>query len=289
MRHFLIILFICPMAFAATAQEDLLSELQKNHKDSSFVLQTFKGTRLVNGHSVETKPAGTLEFIISHRFGTLNSGIDDFFGLDISTIRLGLEYGITDRAGIGIGRSSLDKSFDSYIKYKVLRQGPGMPVTISAVASAYAITSKSTFPEVHGVNRIAYGAQLLVARKFETFSLQVAPVFLHRNAVVESEAVHDLMAIGTGGRIRLTRSLSLHAEYYARLNEKASNDFKNSFGLALDIETGGHVFQLVFTNTRGMMDRIMLTETSGDFFGGDIHFGFNITRTFQLSGKGKTW
>lgn len=288
MRHLLII-FLCVMAFQTNAQEDLLAELEQDKKDSSFVLQTFKGTRVVNGHSVETKPSGTLEFIISHRFGTLNSGIDEFFGLDISTIRLGLEYGITDRLGVGIGRSSLDKSFDSYVKYKVLRQRAGVPVTISAVGSAYAITSKSTFPEVHGADRLAYGAQLLVARKFESFSLQVAPVFLHRNGVIESEAIHDLVAVGTGGRIRLTRSLSLHAEYYARLNEKASNDFRNPFGLALDIETGGHVFQLVFTNTRGMMDRIMLTETSGDFFGGDIHFGFNITRTFQLSGKGKGW
>lgn len=286
MRYFLMVFFFAAVS-SAMGQEDLLAELEKNNTDTdtSFVIQTFKGSRVVNGHSVETKPAGTLEFIISHRFGTLNSGSYNFFGLDNSTIRIGLEYGITDRLGIGVGRSSLDKSFDVYAKYKMLRQRQGIPFTATAAGTAYAITSRSNTPEIHGTDRIAYAVQLMIARKFKSFSLQAAPILLHRNAVVESIAVHDLMAVGMGGRVRLTRSLSLHAEYYARLNEKTGNDLTNPFGIGFDVETGGHVFQLIFTNTKGMMERIMLTDTRGDFFDGDIFFGFNITRTFQLSDK----
>lgn len=285
MRHILITFFL---AFSLTAfsQEDLLAELEKGNLDSSFVIQTFKGTRIVNVHSVETKPAGALEFIISHRFGPLNSGSYNLFGLDISTIRIGLEYGITDRMGIGLGRSSLDKSFDVYARYKLLRQQKGIPVTVTTLGNAYAITSRNNTTELHGSQRLAYAGQVLVARKFNRFSLQASSILLHRNAVTVNE-VDNLFAAGVGGRIRITRSLSLHAEYYGRLNEKNGNDGKDPFGIGFDIETGGHVFQLIFTNTMGMTERIMLNETTGDFFDGDIHFGFNITRTFQVANRKK--
>lgn len=286
MRYFLSA-FILILAMRVCAQDDLLKELESNeNKDTlTYIIQTFKGTRLVNGHSTETKQNGTLEFIISHRFGYLNSGSYNLFGLDESTIRIGLEYGFTDRFGVGVGRSSWDKTFDGYLKYKLLRQSSGtgsFPFTLTLLGSGYIETNRFS-PELHGNDRLAFAGQLLMARKFsQGFSFQVAPLFLHRNAVDQTNSVNDLMAVGVGGRIRITRSMSLHAEYYARLNEKANNPYKSPVGVAFDIETGGHVFQLVFTNTVGMMERMMLTETTGDFLGGDIRFGFNITRTFQL-------
>lgn len=275
------------------AQEDLLAELEKvQGEQTDLTLQTFKGTRLINGHSVETKPGGALEFIISHRFGTLNSGSYNLWGLDASTIRLGLEYGITDELGVGVGRSSLDKSYDGYLKYKLLKQATGanpFPFTLTLLGSAQYKTNKSGADENLSSNdRTSYAVQALIARKFSPgFSFQVAPILVHRNAVDQDLFVNDLFALGLGGRARITRSLSLHVEYYARLNEKQDNPNFDAIGVGIDIETGGHVFQLVFTNTLGMMERIVVAETNEDFWDGDIHFGFNITRTFQLSKKSR--
>src|SRR5690606_29083463 len=297
MRLLITVLF----SFTATflyAQEDLLEELEKvQGEQTDLTLQTFKGTRLINGHSIATKPGGALEFIISHRFGTLNSGSYNLWGLDASTIRLGLEYGITDQLSIGVGRSSVDKSYDGYLKYKLLRQASGanpFPFTLTLLGSAQYKTNKSGADEnLSSSDRTSYAVQALIARKFSSFSFQVAPILVHRNAVDQDVFVNDLFALGLGARARVTRSVSLHLEYYARLNEKENNPNFDAIGIGVDIETGGHVFQLVFTNSLGMMERIMVAENTEDFWDGDIHFGFNITRTFQLSKKaretGRDW
>jgi hypothetical protein len=269
---------------ALLAQDDLLNELS-GEEQSAYTLATFKGTRVVNGHSVETRPEGTLEFIISHRFGTLNSGAYNLWGLDVSTIRLGLEYGITDRLSAGIGRSSFDKTYDLYGKYKLLRQlEQGFPITVTAFGSVlYNSSLTRNFPELESSDALAYAAQILIARKFSSgFSLQLAPTLVHRNTVDQAIEENTLFALGIGGRARITRSVSLNAEYYPRLNEHPDNPNFDALGFGVEIETGGHVFQLIFTNTLGMMERRMVAQTSNDFFDGGIHFGFNITRTFQL-------
>jgi hypothetical protein len=271
------------------AQDDLLKELEQSEQaKKEYTFATFKGTRVVNGHSVETKGKGELEFIISHRFGQLNSGAYNFWGLDQAYIRLGLEYGITDRLGIGVGRSSFNKIIDSYLKYKIVRQSTGQggfPVTITAFAS----TNIQTYPQnnsdttINFTDRLTYTGQLLIARKFSSkLSLQISPTFLHTNYVDVTIQNKDQFAIGFGGRYKLTRSLSLNAEYYYRVNPHENTPYYNSLGFGFDIETGGHVFQLIVSNTQGMIERTFITETAGDFSEGDIHFGFNISRTFQL-------
>jgi hypothetical protein len=293
MRPLIAILFSL-IVVSGYGQEDLLNELEKAQgEQTDYAIQTFKGTRVINGHSIETKPGGALEFIISHRFGTLNSGSYNLWGLDASTIRLGLEYGITDQFGVGVGRSSLDKSYDAYLKYKLLRQSSGVrsfPFTLTVLGSTQYKTNKSGADEgLSTSDRTSYSFQALIARKFSPgFSFQVAPVLVHRNAVDQNFFVNDLIALGLGTRARITRSLSVHLEYYARLNEKENNPNFDALGIGIDIETGGHVFQLVFTNTLGMMERIVVAETNEDFWDGDIHFGFNITRTFQLSRKARS-
>jgi hypothetical protein len=283
-------LFFCLLFLSsrlAVSQDDLLNELQQQTpQEKPVALSTFKGTRVLNGHSIETKPGGALEFIISHRFGTLNSGSYELWGLDNSVVRIGLEYGITDRLGVGIGRSSDTKVFDGYVKYKAVRQQEGgSPVTVTALGNLAYMTLRTT-PELTGNEKTSYAAQVMIARKFSSlFSLQVAPVWLHRNSVDQAIEVNDLLALGLGGRVKITRSVALTAEYYARMNEKSGNPYEDAIGFGIDIETGGHVFQLIFTNTAGMTERTFLPENTGNFFDGDIHFGFNITRTFQLAGK----
>ncbi|HEX5167856.1 MAG TPA: DUF5777 family beta-barrel protein [Cyclobacteriaceae bacterium] len=292
MRHFLFVLGLF-LFVSAHAQDDLLSDLEKSQaNETDYVIQTFKGTRVVNGHSIETKPAGNLEFIISHRFGPVNSGSYELWGLDASTIRLGLEYGITDELGVGVGRSSWDKSYDMYLKYKILRQATGansFPFTMTLLGSTQYMTLKDVSTEGYSSSdRLSYAFQALIARKFSSFSFQVAPIWVHRNRVDESITSNDIIALGLGLRAKITRSVAIHAEYYPRLNEKDDSPFYNAIGFGIDIETGGHVFQLVFTNSVGMMERIMVTETIDDFWDGGIRFGFNITRTFQLSKKSRT-
>jgi hypothetical protein len=276
--------------FSAHAQDDLLQELSTDKdQDGAYIGQAFKGSRLVNGHSVETTSAGTLEFIFSHRFGRVNGGLYEMFGLDDAFVRIGLEYGVTDNLSVGIGRNSVDKTVDGYLKYKLLRQTKeGMPFTVTAFgSSAYKTSPKDdeTPAGFESIDRLSYTGQLLIARRFTSkLSLQLMPTIVHKNyiAMVEGDSENTQAAIGIGGRIKLTRSVSVNAEYYYRLNAADNSPYKDAIGLAIDIETGGHVFQIVMTNTRGMIERTFITETDGDFFDGDIHLGFNVTRAFQL-------
>ncbi|MBT1703649.1 DUF5777 family beta-barrel protein [Chryseosolibacter indicus] len=292
-KHFLIVLALFFGNYLLMAQDDLMKELEQSQdKDTEYAFQTFKGTRLVNGHTIETKNKGTLEFIFAHRFGPVNGGLYELFGLDDAYVRLGLDYGITDNLSVSIGRNSVDKTMDGYVKYKLLRQSKGarnFPLTITALGgTAYKTSPKKedALPGFENVHRLAYVGQLLIARKITpSLSLQIMPSFVHRNAVNKSFENNDDIAIGAGGRIKLTKSVAFTSEYYYRLNVPDGNPYKNTLGFGIDIETGGHVFQIVMTNTRGLTERAFLTETEGDFGDGDIHFGFNVTRTFQLKRK----
>jgi len=279
----------------AYSQDDLLNELnEKEPKGKEYTFATFKGTRLVNGHSVETKKKHELELIISHRFGMLNSGPLNFWGLDEAYIRIGLEYGITDRLNVGVGRNSFNKIYDGYLKYKLLSQSKGAgssPVTMTAFASTgiQSYPTKVEDPTLSFFDKATYTYQLLIARKFSPkFSFQVSPTLLHTNRIDEYLYNHDQYALGVGGRYKLTGSLSLNAEYYYRLDPKTPDLNRNPLAIGFDIETGGHIFQLIFSNTQGMVERTFINQTEGDFFSGDIHFGFNITRTFQLKSNLKT-
>jgi Membrane bound beta barrel domain (DUF5777) len=285
--------FLVFVNLIANAQQDLLSELDKETKPTTeYTASTFKGTRLINGQTVETKGKGELEFIFAHRFGALNTGLYELFGLDQAYVRLGLEYGITDRLGVGIGRNSVDKTMDSYLRYKVLRQSKGeknMPFTVTAFGIAALRTSPKTEDATYDIkleDRMSYTGQLLIARKINTMlSLQLMPSIVHKNTVDSNIEKNDQLAMGIGGRLRVTRSIALTTEYYYRLDVPEANPYYNPIGFGIDIETGGHVFQLVMTNSRGLTERAYLTETAGNFFNGDIHLGFNITRTFQIKKK----
>lgn len=275
----------------AVAQEnDLLKELgQSKREEPDYAMMTFKGTRLINGHSVETKGKGDLEFIFAHRFGPLNSGSFELYGLDDAYVRLGLDLGITENFSASVGRNSVDKSLDGYIKYKIARQQRGarnFPFTITGLGGLVykASPRKAEVPEgFTTVDRLAYIAQALIARKVNTkLSLQLMPTVIHKNAVDQMQEDNDQFALGLGGRMRITKSVALTGEYFHRFNVPAANPYFNTIGFGVDIETGGHVFQLVFTNTRGLTERAFITETEGDFADGDIHFGFNVTRTFHL-------
>jgi hypothetical protein len=280
-------------AAPARAQQDLLQQLNHLTSDSlrrELTVATFKGTRVINGQSIETPGAGSLLFLISHRFGTLNSGAYNFFGLDQATIRLGLEYGLTDRLAVGVGRSSLEKTFDGFGKYRLLRQGTGpgtLPVSVTLFGSvALSSLRFAPQPERTTTSRLTYAYQALLARKFSSaLSVQLMPTLLHRNFVDLRRDQNNVWALGLAARQKLTKRLALTGEYYYLLPGATATDFRNSLALGFDIETGGHVFQLHVTNSRGMIEKFFIPQTTGNFLKGDIFFGFNVSRAFQLRGR----
>ena len=251
---------------------------------------TFKASRIINGHSVETVGRNNLDFMISHRFDRLNRGFDDFFGLDAATNRLGLEYGINDRLMLGLGRSSFQKMYDLFAKYKLIRQSAGAANTPMSVTlfTGYGLRTIKTTPALSGSERSSYTAQILLARKFsEEFSLQLSPTLIHRNNPDILTDTRTVFATGIGGRMKLTKRTSLNGEYNYVFPNQIDDTYTNNLSFSFDLETGGHVFQLLFTNSFGMTERQFITETTGKWGNGDIHFGFNISRTFSFGKKNK--
>jgi len=305
MKIFLLILFLLAASLPKIyAQDDLMKMLDdesKKEKKKDYTTATFKTSRLINGHSIENAAAGVLDLKISHRFGMVNKGAYEFFGLDQATMRLGLDYGISNRLMIGIGHSTYQKQYDAFGKFKIIRQSKSgswpSPISVSAVSSVMLNTLKWEDPSRKNfyTSRLAFAHQLIIARKFsEGLSLQVMPSFVHYNIVAAVTIPNDIYAMGVGGRIKLSKRLSFNAEYYHVLSISLvpGEDYrlpgtKNSLAVGFDIETGGHVFQLHFTSSTGMTEKTFITETTGDFFKGDIHFGFNVSRVFTIKDKRK--
>jgi opacity protein-like surface antigen len=291
MRRLFLALILSLISFGIFAQDDLMNIInQDSTREINYTTATFKSTRVMNGHSIERMVPGQLDVRISHRFGTLNSGGYNFFGLDQSNIHLGLEYGILKWLMIGVGRSEFEKTYDGFAKFSILRQSSGakvMPVSVSAVTSITLKTLKFTDQTRtnYFTSRLAYVAQILVARKInEAFSVQLTPSYLHRNLVATELDPNDIYALGAGARLKLSKRISLNGEYYYIANPKTymSQQIYNPLSLGFDIETGGHVFQLFFTNSLGMTEKQFIGATTGQWKKGDIHFGFNISRVFTL-------
>ena len=282
------------LASPARAQTDLLQDLEKQTTDSTrreVVAATFKGTHIINSQSVETPGQGTLAFLIQHRFGTLNSGAYNFFGLDQAVLRLSFEYGLTNRLAVGIGRSNTEKTFDSFLKYKALQQTTGarpMPVSVTLFASGAITTLKfGTQPtERTTASRIDYAYQVLIARKVSPgLSVQLMPTLIHRNYVALAGMQNDVYSLGAGLRQKLTKRIALTADYFYVLPGYVADNFRNALGVGVDIETGGHVFQLHFTPAQGMTEKFFVPQTNGDFFNGDIYFGFTVARNFTIKSQ----
>ncbi|SMD38037.1 hypothetical protein SAMN04488029_3601 [Reichenbachiella faecimaris] len=289
MRRLTVILLCC--SFSGFAQDDLMS-LLNDEEGSQEVEATFKSTRLISGQTTEMRTAGILDFVISHRFGTINQGIEQFYGLDDSQIRLGLDYGITDRFNVGIGRSSFQKIVDGSLKYKILIQQTGeksIPVSLVAFTSLAIKTGEGAFTDPtadHPFSDRLYSTfQLLASRKMNTnLSLQFMPTFMHRNLVPSNEYPNDVIALGVGGRYKISKRVAINAEWFPQVTEKGPEIY-DALSFGVDIETGGHVFQIHITNSRSMIEQGFISETTGNWGDRDIHLGFNISRVFDLSPK----
>ena len=268
--------------------DKLLEEATGN--ETEYTIATFKSTRIINGHSIERMPEGQLDFRISHRFGQFNSGAYDLWGLDQANIHFSLEYGIKDWVMVGVGRGTYEKTYDGSVKFSILRQSKGkknMPISLSWFSSLAINTLKWEQPEkLYFWDRASFVHQLLIARKFsERFSLELNPTYVHRNMVATEMDPNDLWSVGAGARFKLSTRISLNAEYYyviPPINDYRSSKTYNPLAVGFDIETGGHVFQILLTNSLAMIEKGFIGETTSKWNNAGIHLGFNISRVFGL-------
>lgn len=284
------------------AQDDLENILNSEIEEpTNYTTATFKATRVMNGQSIERMPQGQLDFRIHHRFGQINSGGYEFWGMDGATMHLSLEYGITDWIMVGAGRGNFEKTFDGFYKLSLLRQSTGkvnMPISVSWFNSMSLRSQR--FPDIDSIkknsnypfsDRLAFVNQLLIARKFNNnFSVQLSPTFIHYNLVPTTMDQNNVFSLGISGRMKLTNRVSINAEYFyvqSPPRNFPSVQYHDAFTIGFDVETGGHVFQLVFTNADGMIEKDFIGRTSGKWTNGDIHFGFNISRVFNVNHRTK--
>ncbi|HEY0678030.1 MAG TPA: DUF5777 family beta-barrel protein [Chitinophagaceae bacterium] len=287
-----ITLFILALTgnFVLLAQdEDLLKLVDKDSSKREFVENAFKSSRVINGHSMEMIAKGNLDFRILHRFGVINNGAKNFFGLDEASMRMGFDYGISDNLTVGIGRSTLDKEFDGFIKLRAIRQSTGersSPVSIVLVTGLTINTMPWTDPvrDNKFSSRVGYYHAVIIGRKFsEAFSLQLSPTMVHRNLVPLANDKNDAYALGIGTRFKLSRRIAFVADYHQILSGLDRDIYENPLSIGIDIETGGHVFQLHFSNAAGMNEKAFITNTTDKW--GDVRFGFNLSRMFVLKKK----
>jgi hypothetical protein len=290
LRVFLVISLWCSFGVLnAQDLDQLLNEATQNASQTDYTTATFKSTRIINGHSIERMPARQLDFRISHRFGRVNTGSYNFYGLDESLVHLGFDYGITNWLMVGVGRGSYQKTFDGLLKFSILRQSKGkknMPVSLSYFTSMAVNTLRD--PNIQYFwSRMSYVHQILVARKFnERFSLEINPTFVHRNLVGTEIDPNDIFSFGIGGRFKITKRLAFNAEYYYVIppaNDFPSQPVYNPLSVGIDIDTGGHVFQIFLTNSEAMIEKGFIGETTGRWSKGDIRIGFNISRVFSFN------
>lgn len=274
------------------AQDDIMKSLADSSVKKEYVSGAFKSSRVINGHSVEMIGAHVLDFRILHRFGPVNQGIGQFFGLDQASFRLGFDYGISKNLTVGAGRSTINKDLDGFLKYRVLQQstGPGsFPFSVILVAGMSIQTYKNTdsTKDLTLTSRTGFYYQLIVGRKFtQRFSLQLSPTLVHRNEVTGADD-NDIYALGIGGRYKFSKRMALVIDYFYVANGLPHSTGSNPLSIGVDIETGGHVFQLHFSNSSGMNERAFITETTNKWSKGDIQFGFNLSRVFNTK-KGKS-
>jgi hypothetical protein len=287
----LILSLLNPNAFA---QDKLDSLLNKNNKEknTNYSFATFAGTRIINGQSIENVPAGVLQLIFSHRFGAVNGGVHTFYGLDQANVRLGFDYGFTARLTGGIGRSTQKETYDVYLKYKLLRQSSGervMPVSVSLYANGAIMTNKKSFFDTVSTlsSRLFFAYQLIIARKFNSrLSLQFMPTLVYRNQIHSLQDQYYVGSLGVAGRYKFSKRMAVTGEYFYLLPGFTADRYFNSASLGIDIETGGHVFQVHLTNSQGMIEQFFIPQTEGNWLK-QVRIGFNIVRVFTLDSKRK--
>ncbi len=285
----LVTLIVSTISVAQTGADSLLNDLAATTTPKTDkVFNTFKSVRVINTQSVEMLAAGALDFRILHRMGMVKNGIKDLFGLDNASMRMSFDYGITKDLTVGVGRSTYKKELDALLKYRIKQQATGLksfPISIVAVGGIVCNTLPWTDPNRKNYfsSRLAYYGQLLLARKVSNnFSVQLTPSIVHRNLVELNTDENDVVSIGFGSRVKVSKRVAIVVDASPVVfgNRKGYNTMPLAIGV--DIETGGHVFQLHFTNSVGMNEKAVITETTQRWDKSEFQFGFNLSRMFTV-------
>lgn len=261
------------------AQDDLLNELEEETKDQTFEQPAFKAMKIGNLQSTKLAGKGDIYMYVSHRFGALKDWKRSFFGFDYANTKLQMFYGATDYLQVGIGRESILKAYTGHAKFSLLKQNEKSPFNIVG----YALTSlrtdllKETYTRIKLADRMSYAAQLLVSRRFSnSFSFELAPTYIRHNFVSSDlEIKHDQIALAAGGRFKFSKRMSFNMEYSYNFSRFENSKYIDPFTVGIDIETGGHVFQLLFTNSQSTNETGFIS-----FADRETYFGFNIIRVF---------
>ncbi len=279
-----IVILLLLIPIFAFSQDDLLSEIDTDDTGNQYATAAFKGLKIVNFESTKLVAKKELTFVVAHRFGSIERGLDNFFGLDEAVTRLNFVYGLTDCINISASRSSFQKIYNFAVKYRLLRQQEnGFPFTVVGLNELNINTGldKDNLPKLEFNNRLGYTTQLLISRKVDkNLSLLIAPTFFHDNYVQVDAQDNSQFAVGLGGRYKLSTRWSLNMDYGLHLNRADNSPFTNPLSIGVDLETGGHVFQMHFTNAQPMNTNGFLGQGSGDWGDGDFYFGFNLSRNF---------
>lgn len=273
-----ICLFLVTMAYS---QDDLLKSLDSTQVQDSYSTATFKALQLVTLQTTKMPAKKEFYFVVSHRFGTVKDGFESFFGLDNATTKLGGIYGVTDWLSVSLSRHTLNKMYETGVKYRMARQSNTFPLDIVgySVTDINTFLEKDQYPGLEFKNRMTYVQQLLISRKIgEKLSLELVPSFVHKNLYNPDIERDNQFSFGGGGRYKITKRLSVNLEYMHNFDKPEF--YKNPLSVGLDVETGGHVFQLIFTNSQSMSESGYLTNASGNWGKGDFFFGFNLYRVF---------
>jgi len=282
---FFSLVFAFSVIGSASAQDELLKELDTvKSKEKQVEIATFKGLQICNMQSTKLTDKGEWYVLISHRFGDLTEGLDNFFGLDDAYTKLGAIYGVTNWLSIGASRQTNNKIYELTAKYRLKNQETdGFPVTIVGYNTMDINTNLSTdiYPGLESYNRLAYSTQLLISRKFtEKISAELAPIYIHKNLFDETTEREDQFVLGIGARYKFTKRLSMNLEYAPRINAPENTVYHDLLSVGLDIDTGGHIFQLVFSNCQTLNDVYVFSNATGKWNGGSLYFGFNLYRVF---------
>lgn len=283
-----LLLWLLPLSMMA--QEDLLDELESDlPTEKAEVTSVFKGVKIINFESTKLIGKDQLYFVIAHRFGSLKDGVDNFFGLDDASVRIQFIYAPSEWLNIGASRSGFNQTFDLSAKYSLLHQKEGgFPFNVVGYHLVNVNTNfdKDLFPKLTFTDRLGYAHQLLLSRKFNSWlSVEVAPTYFHDNTVIEDGQDNSQFVLGFGGRFKLTKRFALLADYGYHLNRVDDSVFNNAMALGIEIETGGHVFQLHVSNSQAIYENGFLGQARGDFSDGSVYLGFNISRAFSLKKK----
>ncbi len=295
-------LCLCFLGTPLSAQEDLLADLESEQEETvEYAFATFKGTRAINLQSPQLPAKGVLQYVFIHRFGAFD---DDYFynnlGLNKAEVALQLDYGVTDWLNLGLSSgTSFPRTYSGFVKYRLARQSKGarvMPFSIVGYSSVTYNNEKYENVTVpfNETDRFSFTNQLIIARKFSpNFSMEIVPTHVHFNLVSLASESNDIFSLGFAARQKITRQVGLSLEYIYQLNPLETGlstlgadihmqENQNVLSVGVDIETGGHVFQIFLTNSRGIADPYTIAQTPGKWKNGAIHLGFNVSRVFTI-------